>query len=82
MAVRAGEAGGVWSSPGKQHRRWPQMTRGFQRASPAASSLARFLPTSTRLVWPSSRGVTNGVEGLLWFAAKPKGPPGSWRVGG
>ena len=47
------------------------MMRGFQRASPAASSLARFLPTSTRLVWPSPRGVTNGVQGLLWFAASP-----------
>ena len=58
------------------------MTRGFQRASPAASSLARFQPTSTRLVWPSPRGVTNGVQGLLWFAAKPKGPRGSWRVAG
>ena len=57
------------------------MTRGFQRASAAASSLVWFPPTSTRLVCPPPRGVTNGVEGLLRFAAKPKGHAGSWRVG-
>ena len=25
--------------------------------------------------------LTNGVEGLLWFVAKPKSHAGSWRVG-